>query len=199
MGTKKDGRLTPSADKSGVTVTICHIEWYEAGQKYTVASASKRTADLVFDREDLIFLTRVLYAESSGSASLKDKAERLKEKEAILNVKYFRLNRKGYPTNKYVAKTFTEVCRAPGQFESAFSNTPKFANSEETSCEHLAKAECADLQEAVDAIKTFLEKGPNKEFTYDNFRGGAGKHGTTIGRSRFWLSDTGKAMHEKDE
>jgi hypothetical protein len=39
----------------------------------------------------------------------------------------------------------------------------------------------------------FVKSGPNfSKYPYDAFRGGAGQCGTTIGKSRFWLSNKGK-------
>ncbi len=122
----KDGKLTSTADKSGCLIKICDPGWFDPKAKFKISNAPERTAHLVFTGEDLNFAARVLYAEASGAAQLTDKSERDKEKAAILNVKHFRLNRPGYPNNKYIAKTFLEVCKAPNQFESVYARSPKF-------------------------------------------------------------------------
>jgi hypothetical protein len=194
----KDGKLTPVADKEGCLIKICDPGWFDPKATFQIANAPERTAHLVFTGEDLNFAARVLYAEASGAAQLKEKAERDKEKAAILNVKHFRLNRPGYPSSKYIAKTFLQVCKAPNQFESVYAKSPKFLNSDSSVYPCLAKAECADLTEAIEAIKTFLQTGPNAEYVYDNFRGyNPTGQGTHIGRSRFWLSDGGKKLKDK--
>ena len=195
---RRETALTPVADKQGHEILICDPEWFDDKKKFKVANAPARTATLEFSGSDLNFLARVLYAEASGSAQLAAKQERDKEKAAIMNVNHFRLNRKGYPNNSYVAKTFREVCEAPGQFESVFAGTPKYAKSEPSAAMQLKKAECADLEEAIEAIKTFLAAGPDDQYQYDNFRGYAPKgQGTHIGRSRFWLSAGGSLILKK--
>ena len=123
---------------------------------------------------------------------------RLKEKEAILNVKHFRLNRVGYP-NRNKAQTFSAVCNAPNQFESVYEPSRKFSGSDKESFALLKKSECRDLAESIEAISLFLASGPNDEYIFDNFRGGKGKRGTTIGLSRFFLSDGGKKMYENEK
>lgn len=193
----KDGKLTPTSDKAGCLIKICDPGWFDPKATFKIANAPERTAQLVFTGEDLNFAARVLYAEASGSAQLKDKAERDKEKAAILNVKHFRLNRPGYPNNKYIAKTFRDVCEAPNQFESVYAKSSKFTNSDSSSYPCLGKAECADLTEAIEAIRQFLQTGPSADYTYDNFRGyNPNGQGTHIGRSRFFLSDTGKKLKD---
>ncbi|MET3117231.1 hypothetical protein AAKU64_001447 [Undibacterium sp. GrIS 1.8] len=195
---KKTADLTPVSDKKGIEIFICDPGWFDKKQSFKITNAPTRTSSLDLFGEDLNFVARVLYAESSGSAQVQDKAERSKEKEAILNVKHFRLNRAGYP-NRIKAKTFTEVCKAPNQFESVYASSNKFSGSETATYPNLKKPECADLAEAIQAVKQFISSGPNSEYIYDNFRGGKGSHGKTIGLTRFWLSDEGKKMYEKDE
>lgn len=197
---RKDNKITPKPDQRGVLVEICDPGWFDKKKTYQLKNAPQRTAGLIFTGEDLNFLARILYAEASGSQKLLDKAERDKEKEAILNVKHFRLARTDYPSWKVKTKTFTEVCSAPGQFES-FGPPPtsKFSGSTKSQVETFPKSECADFKEAIDAIKAFLESGPNSLYKYDNFRGGSGQRGTTIGRSRFWLSATGKRLSDAED
>lgn len=195
---RRETPLTPVADKQGHEIMICDPEWFDEKKTYQIASAPVRTALLEFSGSDLNFMARVLYAEASGSAQLADKKERDKEKAAIMNVNHFRLNRKGYPSNRYVAKNFREVCEAPGQFESVFAGTPKFSKSEPGSALNLKKSECADLGESIDAIKAFMAGGPAAQYQFDNFRGyNPSGQGTHIGRSRFWLSETGRLLLEK--
>jgi len=194
----KDGKITPKPDKEGVTVHICDPDWFDVKKKFKINNAPERTAALEFSGTDLNFVARVLYAEASGSAQVKDKAERLKEKEAILNVKHFRLNRAGYP-NRVKAQSFTEVCKAPNQFESVYDKSDKFLGSATDTYESLKKAECRDLAESIEAIRKFLTDGPNDKYIFDNFRGGKGKRGATIGLSRFWLSEEGKKFYDKEK
>lgn len=194
----KTGELTPTSDKNGINIFVCEPEWFDTKENYKIKNAPARTSSLEFSGSDLNYLARVLYAEASGKAELLDKLEREKEKEAILNVNHFRLNRPYYPNRNYIAKTFREVCDAPGQFESVFKNRPKFLLSEKPLCLRLNKAECSDLDESLLAIKTFLDTGPNLVYLYDNFRGfNPSGTGTHIGRSRFWLSKSGKEFSDK--
>ena len=194
----RDADLTPVSDKKGHEIAICNPEWFDERKQYKIANAPARTASLSFSGADLNYLVRVLYAEASGSMQLTDKAERDKEKSAIMNVNHFRLNRKGYPNNRYVAETFREVCDAPGQFESVFKGTAKFSQADKASAQAMGKRECGDLIEAIDAVSAFLAAGPDDNYQYDNFRGynptGAGTH---IGRSRFWLSTVGADLLKK--
>ena len=85
---------------------------------------------------------------------------------------YFRLNRKGYPSNSYVATSFQMVGEAPKvQFESVARNKPKFAGTELTSSPKLPAAECADLKKCLLAIQAFLTTGPDfNKFPFDEFR-----------------------------
>jgi hypothetical protein len=194
----KDGELTPTSDKKGIEIYICDPGWFDVKKKYMISNAPNRTAALELSGADLNFVARVLYAESSGSAQEKDKAERAKEKAAILNVKHFRLNRAGYP-NRVKAKTFTEVCKAPNQFESVYASSAKFSGSEINTYFQLKKAECGDLAEAIEAVREFISSGPKSEYLYDNFRGGKGARGKTIGLTRFWLSKEGGEFYAKEE
>jgi hypothetical protein len=187
--------LTPVAEKQGQEILICVPTWFDVRKNYAISNAPARTAKLEFSGNDLNFMARVLYAEASGSMQLADKNERDKEKSAIMNVNHFRLNRRGYPSNVYIATTFRMVCEAPNQFESVYKNSPKFLGSDERSVESLTKRECSDIEEAIAAVKAFFENGPNSEYQFDNFRGyrpnGRGLH---IGYSRFWLSEAGKKL-----
>lgn len=160
---RRETPLTPTAEKQGHEILVCDPEWFDEKKKYKMTNAPARTADLEFSGTDLNYMARVLYAEASGSAQLTDKAARDKEKSAIMNVNHFRLNRKGYPNNRYVAKTFREACDAPGQFESGFEGTPKFGKSDKAAAVNLKKSECADLGEAIAAISAFLAAGPTEE------------------------------------
>jgi hypothetical protein len=194
-GLTQDAPLTPVPDKIGHDVLICAPVWFDVHKNYSIANASARTAKVVFSGSDLNFMARVLYSEASGSMQLADKTEREKEKSAIINVNHFRLNRKGYPSNAYIATSFRTVCEAPRQFESVYKNSPKFWGSEEGSVDSLIKRECSDFEEAMAAVKAFIENGANSELQFDNFRGYSPKgRGTHIGRSRFWLSETGRQL-----
>ncbi|WP_338768316.1 hypothetical protein [Massilia sp. METH4] len=194
----RDAAMTPVSDTKGHEVTICAPNWFDPRKTYRIANAPERTAALEFPGSDLNFAARILYAEASGSGQLPDKSERDKEKAAILNVKHFRINRRGYPNNAYVAKNFEMVCKAKDQFESFSDTNTKFAGSKEGAAARLSKVECADLEEALEAIRKFFETGPTEEYTFDNFRGyRPGGQGTPIGRSRFWLSKTGKELLKK--
>lgn len=83
---------------------------------------------------------------------------------------------------------------APNQFESVFGKTEKYKNATKNP-QQLHKFECADLDEALEAIRVFMATGPTAEYQFDGFLGykpkGAGTH---IGRSRFFLSKGGKKM-----
>lgn len=196
MVTHGKGKMTTKADKAGVPLYVCQISWFEKNNTYSISNSSQRTSDLTFSGADLNYFTRCLYAESSGSQSLPDINARKAEKEALINVFYFRLNRKGYPTNKYIATSFAMVCDAPNQFQSIQPTpSPKLRNSAPGESGHLDQKECSDLQECADAISAFLASGPNSKYVYDNFRAGSsGTRGTTIGGSRFWLSAVGKGL-----
>ena len=193
----KNVKITEISDQSGVTVSICDPKWFDKRDSLRISGAPARTASIEFSGDDLNFVARVLYAESSGSMQLPGKEQRQKEKQAILNVKHFRLNRAGYP-NRVKAMTFKAVCEAPGQFESVYGSSPKFSGSSYDQADNLKKNECSDLAEAIEAVRFFINNGPNVELIFDNFRGGKGNRGATIGLSRFWLSDEGKRLYEKD-
>ena len=182
-------------------VQICNPEWFDAGTLYSVANAPPRAAALKFTGKDLNYAARVLYAEASGSCALPDAAERAKEKSAIINVLYFRINRKGYVSLKH--KTFTEVCTAKQQFESVSGRKPKFVNSTQSGVKKFTSSDCSDLEESLNAFKNFLNSGPDKQYCYDNFRAYKKGHpslpGNRIGNSRFWLSDVGETMNETEK
>ena len=194
----RNAELTPKADKKGVEIFVCAPPWFDEQEKFKISNAPPRTAGLDIDGSDLNFMVRVLYAEASGSSQLTDKTEREKEKSAIMNVNHFRLNRRGYPKNSYVAKNFRMVCQAPEQYESVFANKDKFSLSEKSISERLTKSECGDLCEAIRAVLAFIKEGPRSDYQFDNFRGynqrGFGQH---IGRSRFWLSNGGAKLLAK--
>lgn len=195
---KKEGQITSVSDTKGIELLICNPDWFDPKKTYTISNAPERTASLEFSGADLNFMARVLYAESSGSGQLPDKAERDKEKEAIMNVNHFRLNRKAYPSWNYIATTFRRVCEAPRQFESVRPDNKKLVQSAEGACEKLIKTECADLNEAIKAVQNFMMNGPNQAYVYDNFRGYlANGKSTLIGRSRFWLSERGGELFDK--
>lgn len=193
----KNVKLTEKSDQSGVTISICDPKWFDKRDSLQIGNSPPRTASVKFSGDDLNFVARVLYAESSGSMQLPDKEQRDKEKQAILNVKHFRLNRAGYP-NRVKAMTFKAVCEAPGQFESVYGSSPKFSGSTYDQADNLKKSECSDLVEAIEAVRFFIRNGPDSDLIFDNFRGGKGSRGATIGLSRFWLSDEGKKLYEKD-
>lgn len=192
------GKLTDKSDKQGIEILVCDPGWFDPRKKYKISNAPDRTALFEFGGADLNFMARVLYAEASGTGQLSDKNARDNEKEAILNVKHFRLNRTDYPNHRIISKTFREVCEAPGQFESVFAGKPKFLHSDTPDYNKLIKAECTDLAEAIEAVKKFLKTGPNSAYLYDGFLGyspnGAGIH---IGRSRFFLSAVGAKLASK--
>ena len=115
---KTSGKITPKSDKTGIEINVCQIAWFDSAKTYTIANAPARTSALTFTGDDLNYFARVLYAESSGSQDLTDLDDRKTEKEALINVFHFRLNRKGYPSSRYIATTFSMVCNAPNQFQS---------------------------------------------------------------------------------
>lgn len=196
--TRKLDKLTEKSDTVGVDVLVCDPGWFDKRDVFKIKNAPKRTEMLEFTGLDLNFTARVLYAEASGSAQVIDKNERKREKEAILNVKHFRLNRSGYPSS-VKAKTFTDVCKAKNQFESVYVNSPKFSGSAPEVYEQLRKNECGDLAECIEAIKEFIASGPNENMLFDNFRGGTGARGEIIGKTRFFLSVGGKEMYENEK
>lgn len=201
MATHGKGKVTAKTDTVGVPLYICQPSWFEKNKTYVISNTPPRTSGLNFSGADLNYFARCLYAESSGSQSLPDINDRKTEKEALINVFYFRLNRKGYPTNKYVATSFTMVCDAPNQFQSIQPTpSPKLRNSAPGESAHLDRMECSDLQDCIDAITEFLAGGPNSQYVYDNFRAGSsGTRGVTIGGSRFWLSAVGKGLADANQ
>ncbi len=193
----KEAKLTPLTDTKGQVIVICDPSWFDESKRYKIANAPMRTASMEFEGEDLNSLARVLYAEASGSLQLTDENERAKEKSAIINVNHFRLNRRGYPNNAYIAKNFREVCDAPGQFESVFAGTQKFSASKQSHAAKLRERECQDLSEAIKAVADFFSNGPRSDYQFDNFRGynpnGQGTHiavpvfGYPLPAQPFWL------------
>jgi hypothetical protein len=198
----KDAKLTATSDTAGIKVAICNPDWFDRKKSdYVIANSPARYSSLTFTGEDLNFAARVLYAEVSGQGDLPNKTERMKEKEAVLNVMAIRFNRKGYPNNNYVAKSFTEVGKAPSrQFDAAASLTRKFRNSDTGEYQKLKAKECEDLDEAIEAVRNFLNSGPDtKTYQYDNYRTWEkDKPGTRIGNLRFMLTTNGKAMLNKE-
>ncbi len=91
------------------------------------------------------------------------------------------------------------MCEAPNQFESVYASSSKFSGSETNTYFQMKKAECADLAEAIEAVREFISSGPKLEYLYDNFRGGKGARGKTIGLTRFWLSKEGGEFYAKEE
>ncbi len=163
---------TTLADKN------CNPKWFDKTKSYSVSKPTSAANALTFTGDDLNFLARMLYAEATGSGACPDANERKKEKTAILHVCYFRIGRKGYPSNSYIAKTFTDVAKAPGQFESVFKSNKKLDNSAESVCKSLGVKECADLAEALAAVNEFLSSGPNfKAYPFDKFLASTGRAG----------------------
>jgi len=189
--------LTAHSDPTGHVVQFCNPDWFDPDEQYSVANAPPRAATLKFTGKDLNFAARVLYAEASGSGALPDVAERNNEKMAIINVFYFRINRKGYRSQKHA--TFIGVCSEKNQFQSVFANEPKFSNSTKQKAREFSNSECTDLCEALSAIKAFLQTGPSENYCYDNFRAYDRHHpklpGHRIGNTRFWLSTGGNKMY----
>jgi hypothetical protein len=198
----KNGKLTTTSDKEGIVINICNPGWFDEREKFKIANAPVRTASLEFGGADLNFAARILYAEASGSAQLPDQTERDKEKLAILNVMHFRLGRTGYRTTPSISKTFQEVCEGRGQFESFFAKKPKFVNSsrDKSIFQSLQKKECADLAESLNAVRNFLNNGPDHEnYFFDGFLGyKADASGVYIGKTRFFLSEHGKTEYAKN-
>lgn len=180
MATKASGPVTTTSDTNGITVKICSPDWFIKSKFYEVKSPTDEAKDVKFSGDDLNFLARMIYAEATGSGACKDAAERSKEKAAILHVCYFRIGRKGYPSNSYIARSFTEVAKAPGQFESVFKANRKLSSSAESVCESLKAVECTDLEECLKAVRTFIETGPDyKAFPFDKFLASTGRAGWT--------------------
>lgn len=199
MGVKSSGPVTPKADQSGIKVKLCNPEWFKKGQQYRVTNPLADLKDYEFSGDDLNFMARALYAEGVGSGACPDNDERRREKLAIIHVCYFRLGRKGYPNNAYVAKSFTDALKAPGQFESVFKANQKLDKSAPEVCETMPEKECSDLCDALTAIRDFLASGPAyKDYPFDKFLAAAGRKGwTKIGGNDFGLFPANKAAMEK--
>lgn len=168
----KESPLTELSDQSGCAVNVCCPPWFDRSKTFQVSAASAHASRLSFNGHDLNFAARVLYAEATGSQSGFADAVLAEEKQAILHVMYFRLNRRGYPSNSYVATSFQMVGEAPKvQFESVARDKPKFARTDLISSPKLPRAECADLKKCLLAIQAFVANGPDfKKFPFDEFR-----------------------------
>lgn len=193
------GAITPKADQTPIKVTLCNPDWFKQTDKLKVASPLPEASDLEFTGEDLNFLARVLFAEASGRLAHPDAGERMREKQAIIHVCYFRLGRKGYPNNAYVADSFTDVLKAPGQFESVFKANAKMNNSVAGLCESLGQSDCLDLVDSLEAVRGFLNSGPDyKSFPFDKFLAANGRRGwIPIGGNEFSLFPANRAAMEK--
>jgi hypothetical protein len=207
VSSSKTAKMTAVGDKTGVSVQVCAITPFDNATRYTVANASANKSTLLFDGTDLNYLARVLYAEASGSGAETDEGVREKEKLAIINVMYNRINVIGFDPNDWTHGKFTTFkgvasavkTTASGhlsgvQFASVVgtdgTGTPKFKAVDGRGYEALKKADCADYNECFDAIRKFLAAGPDAALDFDNFR--AAGSGTTpagqtvIGGNRFW-------------
>lgn len=197
--------LTPKSDQRGCQVDACCVEWFDKRDSLTIPNAPPHLVDLSFAGDDLNFLARVVYAEASGSAQVKDQAIRLREKMAIIHVLYNRLNVIGFDPNSWTKGKFqsflgvaSAVKKTPAglfgtQFESVIgptgNGTAKFNASAYPRYMELKKYECADLAESLQAVKVFTQEGRDPKIDYDNFRavGSKAPSGqTVIGRNRFW-------------
>lgn len=196
----KNSKLTATTDQTGEKITACFPDWFDRAKRHKVTNASRISEHLDYSGDDLNFFARVLYAESSGSVRCPDAATRQEEKIAIIHVTYFRINRKGYPSNKYIATNFTDVCKAPGQFETVFASNAKFDNSAIALCNKLNESDCGNLMESLNAIRLFLENGPNfRKYPYDTFLQGKGRKGwTKIGGTDFKLFDGSQEAMQKE-
>lgn len=193
----KTAALTPVADQSGCTVQMCCPGWFDKRDTFSIANAPKFAANLRFSGDDLNFAARVLYAEASGSKVGYSIEELKAEKRAILHVMYFRLNRKGYPSNNYIATTFRMVGEAPKlQFESVARAKPKFTACAIPDAEKLSRAECADLQSCIQAVNEFVTKGPDFEtYPFDEFRDVRSRpNWKAIAGNAFHLTNLGKSL-----
>jgi len=203
----KSAPITPKSERQGCAIDFCCPSWFVAADQFKVPNPSVAAKDLMFGGDDLNYLARVLHAEASGSGAIKDDAERFREKEAIINVLYNRLNVPGYDPNNWTRGRFqtfrdvaTAVKRLSGgglsgvQFESVIgsdgSGTSKFKSTDGPVVDHLGKADCKDFEECFNAIRRFLVVGPNEHMNFDNFRAAgkktAPKGQTVIGGNRFW-------------
>lgn len=189
-----DGRITKKSETQGIDVVICNPTWFDVRKSYVVSNASDFAKNLEFSGADLNFAARVLFAEATGSGTGIDADELFKEKSAILHVMYIRLNRKGYPNNKYVATSFEMVGRAPQlQFESVARDKPKFLASAAPTCQTMNRANCTDLQLCIDAINMFIKKGPNfLSYPFDEFRSAKQRpNWHVIAQNAFHISNLG--------
>jgi hypothetical protein len=201
------GHITPTSDREGVKHELCIVSLFDERKKYTVANAPADKADLQFDGADLNYLARVVYAEASGTAGVGDKAERMKEKSAIIHVMYNRLIRVGFDPNNWVKGKFTTFRGVAGavrkepkggfsgvQFEAVIGTdglgTSKFKSTAGRNYENFDRASCLDFEECFVAVKAFIEEGVDANIDYDNFRAtGSGKPPkgqVVIGGNRFW-------------
>jgi hypothetical protein len=193
----KDAPITETADQSGCRVAVCCPTWFDRRKEFKVANPAKHAANLNFSGADLNFAARVLYAEATGSQVGVASSDLASEKQAILHVMYFRLNRKGYPSNAYVATSFQMVGEAPKvQFESVAKDKPKFSSTSPVNVSKLRVAECADLQACIDAVQMFLSSGPDYvKYPFDEFRDVNTRpkwHG--IANTAFHLTSLGRAF-----
>lgn len=193
----KSAPLTPVSDQSGCAINICCPPWFDKRDMFKVNNAPAYAAGLSFSGDDLNFAARVLYAEATGGMSGISEDELESEKLAILHVMYFRLNRKGYPRNDYVATTFRMVGEAPQvQFESVSRQTPKFVASSVPSVDKLKLKDCKDLQSCLATIKKFISDGPDfTKYPFDEFRALTSRpswHG--IANNAFHLTKLGSSL-----
>jgi hypothetical protein len=199
--------LTHTSDKNGCEINICCPSWFDKRDNFEVKNAPPHLADLKFSGNDLNYLARVVYAEASGSAAVKDEAIRIREKLAIVHVMYNRLNVPGFDPNNWTKGKFTTFTGVAGavkklkggglsgtQFESVIgtdgTGTSKFKSTDTPDYEQLNRANCKDFDECFKAIKKFIDEGPQENLDFDNFRaagnGTPPKGQTAIGRNRFW-------------
>jgi hypothetical protein len=193
----KSAPLTSVSDQSGCTINICCPSWFDRREVFKVNNAPAYAAELSFSGDDLNFAARVLYAEATGGMSGVSDDELASEKLAILHVMYFRLNRKGYPRNDYVATTFRMVSEAPQvQFESVSRQTAKFVASAALAVDQLKPKDCKDLQSCLAAVRRFIANGPDfKAYPFDEFRARSARpswHG--IANNAFHLTKLGSGL-----
>lgn len=183
----KTAPLTSKADTAGIDIQICRIDWFVAGETFSIPGAPAEKTELRFSGADLNFAARVVFAEAAGSDQIKNRNERDREKEAILTVLYNRIGRLGFP-DRTARKTFRDVASAPRrQFDSVASNTTKFAGSAASSCTTLKSADCRDLTESLEAVRKFTRTGPPTDCNFlFFFAASRAKQGTQIGGNKFW-------------
>jgi hypothetical protein len=193
----KDTPITDTSDQSGCKVAVCCPKWFDRNRSFKVSNPAKHAAKLTFSGADLNFAARVLYAEATGSQVGVASSDLADEKQAILHVMYFRLNRKGYPSNTYVATSFQMVGEAPKvQFESVAKDKPKFSSTSPVNVPKLRMAECVDLQACIDAVQTFLDTGPDYDkYPFDEFRDvNSRPKWHKIANTAFHLTSLGQAL-----